>query len=275
MARSHHGQQGVVGQRLPGLHLDGAQELLEVRLELAHRLVAGRHILGRRLFENALQPFGNGRIDGRQRRERLMHDGVHDIHRAFALKWEAAGCHFVDDDAQREHIRTGINRAATGLLRRHVTGRAKGNTGLGQLHDGLIANVFGRGFRQAKIENLGLSTLIDNDVGGFDIPVNDAPLMRCGQRIGQLDSNGEGAFHIQRPPPYHLLEAFAFEVLHDDEMQPTVLVDFIDRADVRVVKRRSELGFAEKPLAGFSSATSSAGRILMATMRRNRVSSAW
>lgn len=100
VAWGDHRQHGVIGQRLTCLHLDRTKKLLEVGLELAHGLVTCRYVFGRGFFENALQALGNGRIEGRQRRERFMHDGMHDVHSAFALKWQPSGCHFVDDNTQ-------------------------------------------------------------------------------------------------------------------------------------------------------------------------------
>jgi hypothetical protein len=44
-----------------------------------------------------------------------------------------------------------------------------------------------------------------------------------------------------------VLERFAIEELHHDETLPVVLVDFVNRADVRVIQSRCGLHFPPEP----------------------------
>ena len=52
-------------------------------------------------------------------------------------------------------------------------------------------------FRQAEVENLGKPPLGDENVGGFDVTMNDALGVSCIEGIGDLDSNGDNMLRIQ------------------------------------------------------------------------------
>ena len=53
--------------------------------------------------------------------------------------------------------------------------------------------------RQTKIENLHLTCRRDHHVTGFHIAMDDAALVRCGQRIGNLNGNRQRAAKIEGP----------------------------------------------------------------------------
>jgi hypothetical protein len=86
-------------------------------------------------------------------------------------------------------------------------------------------------------------------VGGLHVAVNHPALVGGGEGVGQLDGDGECAFEFERASADHLFEALAFEELHHDEVQPAVLVDFVNRADVRMIERGGKLRFPQETLA--------------------------
>ena len=97
--------------------------------------------------------------------------------------------------------------------------------------------------RQPKIENLRLTSIRDEDVGRLDVAVDYAFGVRSVQRIGDLDAQIEHRFDLQRLAIDLVPERLPFQQLHGDEGSPIGLVDFVDRADVRVVQRGRSLGF--------------------------------
>src|SRR6266571_4840907 len=90
---------------------------------------------------------------------------------------------------------------------------------------------------QSKIENLRLTPVRDEDVRGLDVPVDDALRMCCIQRIGNLDTQIEYYFDLQRLASNLVPECLPLQQFHGDEGSPIELVNLMDRADVRVIKR--------------------------------------
>ena len=103
-------------------------------------------------------------------------------------------------------------------------------------------------FCQAKIEDLGLTRRRDHHVAGFDVAMNDSARVRGGQRVGHLDGNRKRAAQIEGAAVDKLTHILAFDELHRDEVDAADLVEIEDSADVGMVERRSETGFALKSL---------------------------
>ena len=98
--------------------------------------------------------------------------------------------------------------------------------------------------RQSEIQNLGVSALGDEDVGGLDVAVDDALRMRGVERVGDLDAQIEHRFDLQRLARDAVPQRLPLQKLHRDEGLPSDLVNFVDRADVRVVQSGRSLGLA-------------------------------
>src|SRR6266705_6826954 len=64
------------------------------------------------------------------------------------------------------------------------------------------------------------------------------------QRLGYLNGNSQGTLQFKRPPIDELTHIAPFNVLHRDEMQAIRLVEIEYGADVRMIQRRSQSGFA-------------------------------
>jgi hypothetical protein len=94
-------------------------------------------------------------------------------------------------------------------------------------------------FRQAKVENLCVSTLGNKDVRRFDVPVDDAFSVSRVERIGNLDRERQNQLHLQRPSSNLLFQRDAVEKLHHDKGLSILLINFMDRADVRMIQCRS------------------------------------
>ena len=69
---------------------------------------------------------------------------------------------------------------------------------IGVFGDGIVVSFCSRSLdpylRQAKVENLGVTTSGEKNIRRLDIAVNDAFAVRGIQRVGELDRNGKKRF---------------------------------------------------------------------------------
>ena len=115
--------------------------------------------------------------------------------------------HFVENQAEAPDVGAVIHGLAAGLLRRHVGGGSHhdtlpraGNRGHVRLRCGRRSHL-----GEAEIEHFHAIARGDEDVGGFDVAVDDARAMRGVQRVGNLDAHVEqrvrGSAHRRRADP--------------------------------------------------------------------------
>ncbi len=93
-----------------------------------------------------------------------------------------------------------------------------------------------RDLRQSKIENLRVSSFRDENVGRFDVSVDDAFSVSGIEGVGDFKSQRQYPFDLQRLAANPMLQGHPFEILHCDERLPIVLADFVNRANVGVVQ---------------------------------------
>ena len=165
--------------------------------------------------------------------------------------------HFVEHQAEAPDVGAVIHGLAAGLLRRHVGGGSHhdtlpcaGNRGHVRLRCGRRSHL-----GEAEIEHFHAIARPDEDVGGFDVAVDDARAMRGVQRVGDLGAHVEGGVQAQRTGGEPILQRRALQILHDDERPPVLLADVVDGADVRVVERRRRLRLAREPAQGLGVAS--------------------
>ena len=115
---------------------------------------------------------------------------------------------------------------------------------------GTNTHMLGSEFSQAEIEHFGLAAARHKNIGWLDIAMNDAFCMGGIERVGNLDSEVEYLVERKRLLADAMLQRLPFEQLHGDEWDLLAAVihhiDFVDRADVRVIQRRGGAGFALK-----------------------------
>ncbi len=90
---------------------------------------------------------------------------------------------FVEQDAEGEEVGPPIHRLALQLFGRHVGGRADGEPRIGQALRRLV------GIHQpcdAEVEDARLSRVIDHDVLGLQVAMDDPLIVGCGKRGGYL-----------------------------------------------------------------------------------------
>ena len=106
---------------------------------------------------------------------------------------------------------------------------------------------------QSKIQHLGLNgpvrPLHEEDVGRFDVAMNDALGMRCAQGLRGLFPDADDVVDRQAALRDAVAQGLAFEQLHDQVGIAVLLTDVEDRADIGMVQRGCGPCFAQKTLA--------------------------
>ena len=80
------------------------------------------------------------------------------------------------------------------------------------------------------------------DVGWFDIAMDDAFRVRRIQRIGDIDGNGKQCSGSSGLPAMRCFKGLPFQKLHGDKGASVLFADIVNRADVGMVQRRGGLG---------------------------------
>src|SRR5690348_4431659 len=88
------------------------------------------------------------------------------------------------------------------------------------------------------------SVFRERDVGGLQIPMDDALLVRGLGRLGDLPGNRERLLDGNGPPRQATIEALAVHELEDQEQVALGLVKTVDLRDVRMIERGQDLRLA-------------------------------
>ena len=99
---------------------------------------------------------------------------------------------------------------------------------------------------QSKIQDFGVPSIGDKDVGRFNIAVNDALGMGRIEGVCNIDANIKQTLRLQRTCENRLLQCFAVQVLHHDERASLVIADFVDGTNIGMIQSRCRPGFAPK-----------------------------
>ena len=84
----------------------------------------------------------------------------------------------------------------------------------------------------------------DKNIGRLDVAMHDALRVGRIERVGNLNRQTEQNFHLNRPSADAMLQRLAVQKLHGDECLPVMLVNLMNRADIRMVQRGSGLRLA-------------------------------
>ncbi len=187
-----------------------------------------------------------------------MQNGVEDKRGGFAVKGQRPRRHLIKQRTEGEQVGAGVEFLALGLLRRHVRDGSERGAGAGQVGifkgAGLCAGrsnaAGGAGcdddLRQAEIHHFGMTALGHEDVGGFDVAMDDAFSMGCVEGVGDLDGEGEDRVQFHRAIADTVLKGQAVEKLHDDKRMPIVPADLVNGTDVGMIECGCGLGLALK-----------------------------
>ena len=157
----------------------------------------------------------------------------------FALNGAAAGDHFVKREAQRVDVGTGVGLTGADLLGRHIGEGSHGQAGAGEARPA-------GGARDAEIGELDDAAGGDQDVGGLDIAVNHAALVRERQRRQDLVDVTDGRRDLDRPVAQRLFQADAFHQFQDHDQAVFDAQGGVERRDVGMLEAGVDFDLAQK-----------------------------
>ena len=191
-----------------------------------------------------------GRDLGRQQtpvRLAFEHRGD-DIGRGLAVERPVMGHQLEHHAAERPDIRSPIDRLAARLLRAHVRHSAEDHPGAEsrrrRLRGAIARNIVDERLRQSEIQDLDGAFRCDLDVGGFQIPVDDAFLVRRFERLRDLTADSKGLDHRQATAQQAVAKSITGHELHHEKRRALGFVEFVHSGDVRMVHRREGERFA-------------------------------
>jgi hypothetical protein len=96
---------------------------------------------------------------------------------------------------------------------------------------------------QAEVQQLHLPIHTDDDIGWFQITMNDAAFMGGLEPLGDLQRDLEGVLDCDRTPFHPHRKILALGQLHDQETLTSGLLEAVDGSDVGVLERGQGPGF--------------------------------
>src|SRR5688500_3609996 len=91
---------------------------------------------------------------------------------------------------------------------------------------------------EAEIEYFCLPSRSNENIRRLEIAMDDTFRMCRLDRIGDVRAESQYSFDVERTATDPVCQRSAVEQFHDDEMLVIVLFDPVNRADVRMIKRR-------------------------------------
>ena len=202
--------------------------------EIGTRFETVHGIFAHGLFEGRLRVFRQ-RLD---RFRRLVQHRFPQHGHIRGVKRQISGDHFVGHHGERVLIRGGVLLPSAPLFRRHV-GSSAART-LGHHADAGHARVDLS--REAEIQHFHMFDLVDHDVAGLDIAMNDLLLVGIIKRGGNLTDDRKGRFQIQTVftafPPDPGTQVLPRDAFHDEIIIAVGIVFFqrVVTCDVRMVE---------------------------------------
>src|SRR5580698_7921818 len=153
-----------------------------------------------------------------------------------------------------------VERLSAGLLGRHVGNRSHRSARRGELvhadgSAGLTSRNVGDAVLegelcQTEVEDFRLPARADKDVRGLDVAVDDSAGVGGVESIGNLNTQLQQLFKLERTAFNLVFEGRAVQILHGDESFAVLLANVIDGADIGMVQGGSGLGLTLKPAEG-------------------------
>ncbi len=241
---------GAHGQRRrPRPHRLAGPEAVQVVGERGGTGVAPGRLLAQALQADGFQVARQARLQPR-RRHRLARQRLQDgLHRRAPQERRPPGQQVEEDGAQGVRVRGGTDLGAVGLdlFGRQVAGAADDDAHLGQVGRRRRARGGVEVFGEAEVGDLGRAVVGQQDVGGLEVAVDDAPLVGVVNRPRHL---GHQLRHRALPfGPRHrpaagvrrLLQAAALGQFQRQVRLPLGFADVEDLDDVGVLQPRDRL----------------------------------
>ena len=227
----------------------------QVPLHLRCVLISLGAVFLHRLADDGFEICRHCRIHRSGCRGFLIDDRMQRGHHIRSREGLLASGHFIQHHAERKNIAADIQILGARLLRRHIDRRPRNHPHLGegflQRRVGRRAHAaFFRELRQSEVENFYLPVRHKKNVCRLDVAMHNPLGMRRRQRVGDLHGNLEQFIHFHRLPDGMvtdpLFQALALKLLHHDERMAVVVVNVVNRADVRMVELRRGPSLARK-----------------------------
>ena len=171
------------------------------------------------------------------------------IDERLAPKRRPAGEHLIQHAAKRPDVRALIDRQSTRLLRTHVCGRPQDYTGA-RPDICYCRGIYRFGYprradpSEPEVEHLHRAVGTYFDVRGFQITMDDSPLVRRFERLGDLLRDGQGLLKRNRPLRDAVGERRSLDHLHHEGLDAVALFEAMNLADVGMVQRGERAGLA-------------------------------
>ena len=184
----------------------------------------------------------NAWIQGADGRGRVSLHRQNDRSRIASVKGRATRQQLIQNDASGPKIGPGVDRLHQHLLRRHVPVSADGVAKAGQVRICVADDAC-----HPKIPQLDVSSCVDKQVRGFDIPMNNSLGMRVVQRRQQAAHDRK---HVVKRKRLTVLEQLAqvvtLDQLHHQIGSSLVPIGVEDADDVVVVKNAGSAPLRQK-----------------------------
>ncbi len=195
-----------------------------------HRgFIAVCRVLRQRANQHGIHSSGDVRDHRRRRRQRRGQMIAQDGEGRAAFKGHFASDQFVQHNAKRVQVRTGVQFAQPfalfrGHIRRRPDEQAPAQAAVARFDSA----------RQPEIHQVRRAGFIQHDIRRFDVPVQDIPGMGIIQRSGDLRRNRHNIAQFQRPLIQRVRQRNAGDIFHHQIGLAFVFGEIIYRHDVRM-----------------------------------------
>ena len=158
-------------------------------------------------------------------------------HGCLGVERRSSRSYLVEYHAEGIHIAAAIELAPQALLGRRV-GRSADETTCDREASRRLEHL-----GDAEVGQEAIALLINQDIAGLDVPMDDASRMRVVQGRRNLSQNAERARRGEWLPSHRIRQCAAPHVAHHQIGVAIVLAVVVDRQDVGVLQVRDQLGF--------------------------------
>ena len=88
---------------------------------------------------------------------------------------------------------------------------------------------------KTEVQNFSPATFHDENVGGFDVAMDDALRVCSIEPFGNLDGHVQKSSDFHRPACDNVLQRDSVKKLHHDECLPVRVADVVNRTNVRMI----------------------------------------
>ena len=223
----------------------------EVRGQFRRRRVAPRRVLLQRLGHDRLDVAAELRVERAEPRRVLLQDQPGGLGQRPVLQpiRQAVGHQLEQDHPQGVHIGPPVDGGGVAgqLLGAHVVGRPEELAGEGQAGQGQQVGIGGAG--HAEVEDLRLTGLLHEDVGGLEVAVDDAPVVGVLHGVADPRHQAQAGGEVEAVAVGVLVQGQAADELHGEEGLAVVgQAGLVDLGDAGVVQPGQDLGLVGEAL---------------------------